>query len=141
LRDNEAICGKIKTPIALMISRIAKEDTPRGSGSELMSSGGRKVGIAGATKNAKMLIGGCGSIESRVGAEGIQSLSGELVKQVCGSVKCLNPKPCRQRGPKQERADDIGGGMNYALSFTVLRESVGARHPQAHAMGEEKRAR
>jgi ABC-type hemin transport system substrate-binding protein len=61
-----------------------------------MSSGGGKVWIAGTTENAKVLIGGCGAIESHVGAEGVQSLGGESVEQICGSVERLDPKTSRQ---------------------------------------------
>jgi hypothetical protein len=45
-RDDQAICGEIKAAIAFVIRRVAKEDTPGGSGAELMGSGGGGVRIA-----------------------------------------------------------------------------------------------
>jgi hypothetical protein len=49
-RDDQAVCGEIKAVIAFVIQRVAKEDTPGGSGAKLMWSGGGSVGIARTTK-------------------------------------------------------------------------------------------
>jgi hypothetical protein len=51
-RDDQAVCGEIKAAIAFVIRRVAKEDTPGGSGAELMGSGGGDVRI---TRTAKHL--------------------------------------------------------------------------------------
>jgi hypothetical protein len=39
-RDNQTVYGEIKAAIAFVIRRVAKEDTPGGSGAGLMESGG-----------------------------------------------------------------------------------------------------
>ena len=49
-RNNQTVCGEIKAAIAFVIRRVAKEDTPGGSGAELMGSGGG-VGITRTTKH------------------------------------------------------------------------------------------
>ena len=41
---------------------------------------------------------------------------------------------------KQEGAHNVVDGTNDALSLTVLRRSIGARHAQVCTMGEEERA-
>jgi hypothetical protein len=49
-RDGQTVCGEIKAAIAFVIRRVAKEDTPGGSGAELMGRGGGGVRI---TRTAK----------------------------------------------------------------------------------------
>jgi hypothetical protein len=51
-RDDQAICGEIKAAIAFVIRRVAKEDTPGGSGAELMGSGGGGVRITRTAKHS-----------------------------------------------------------------------------------------
>jgi hypothetical protein len=51
-RDDQAVCGEIKAAIAFVIRRVVKEDTPGGSGAELMGSGGGGVRIARTTKHS-----------------------------------------------------------------------------------------
>jgi hypothetical protein len=51
-RDDQAVCGEIKAVIAFVIRRVAKEDTPGGSGAELMGSGGGGVRITRTAKHS-----------------------------------------------------------------------------------------
>jgi hypothetical protein len=51
-RDNQAVCGEIKAAIAFVVRRVAKEDTPGGSGAELMGSGGGGVRITCTAKHS-----------------------------------------------------------------------------------------
>jgi hypothetical protein len=51
-RDDQAVCGEIKAAIAFVIRRVAKEDTPGGSGAELMGSGGGGVRITRTTNHS-----------------------------------------------------------------------------------------
>ena len=47
---------KIKTEIALVVKRIAKEYTQGGTRSEFISGGGGKVGVALTPKDAQVVI-------------------------------------------------------------------------------------
>jgi hypothetical protein len=51
-RDDQAVYGEIKAAIAFVIRRVAKEDTPDGSGTELMGSGGGGVRITRTAKHS-----------------------------------------------------------------------------------------
>jgi hypothetical protein len=51
-RDDQAVCGEVKAVIAFVIRRVAKEDTPGGSGAVLIGSGGGGVRITRTTKNS-----------------------------------------------------------------------------------------
>jgi hypothetical protein len=48
---------EVKATVPLVVRRVTKEKTG-GVGKELVRSGGGGVGIAGTTKNSKVLIGG-----------------------------------------------------------------------------------
>jgi hypothetical protein len=63
-RDDQAVCGEVKTPIAFVISGVAKEDTPGGQRGELMWCGGSSVKVTCAAEDAEVLIRGCGYEES-----------------------------------------------------------------------------
>jgi hypothetical protein len=49
---------EVKATVPLVVRRVTKEKTASGVGKELVRSGGGGVGIAGTTKNSKVLIGG-----------------------------------------------------------------------------------
>jgi hypothetical protein len=51
-RDDQAVCGEIKTVIAFVIRRVAKEDTPGEPGAKLMGSGGGGVRITRIAKHS-----------------------------------------------------------------------------------------
>lgn len=55
-------------------------------------------------------------------------------------MKRLNPGGRERRILEQEGANNIVGGTNDALSFTVPGKGVGAGHMQVDAMSEEERA-
>jgi hypothetical protein len=38
-KDDQSVCGEIKTPISFMVGRLAKKDTPGASRGELMWRG------------------------------------------------------------------------------------------------------
>jgi hypothetical protein len=52
---------EIKVAIAFVVGRVAQEDTLGRAWGELMWHGGRRVRLARTTKDAHMLIGGCGT--------------------------------------------------------------------------------
>jgi hypothetical protein len=59
-RDDDAVGGKVQTPVPLVVRRVAKEQTAGGARRKLMRSGSRSVRVAGTAEHAKVVIGrGC----------------------------------------------------------------------------------
>ena len=106
-----------------------------------MWSGGREIGVAGAPKYTKMLIRGCGAEESEVGSGSVAGLRGKAVQEVRGGVESLSPVASWKGSLEQQRAHDIVGGADHALSLAVLGGGVGTRHPELDAVGEKEGAR
>jgi hypothetical protein len=77
--------------IAFVIGRVAQEDTSGGSRGELMGRGGGDVRIICTTKDAEVLVRGCGAKESNMRAGSTDRLRGETVQQIHGGVEPLNP--------------------------------------------------
>jgi hypothetical protein len=61
--NDDPVSGEVKTPVALVIRWITKESTESRARGKLVRSGGRKVGIAGAPKRSKIMIGGEAAME------------------------------------------------------------------------------
>jgi hypothetical protein len=55
-RDDQAVCGEIKTMVAFVIGGVAEEDTPGRARSKLMRRGSSSVRVTRTTKNSEMLI-------------------------------------------------------------------------------------
>ena len=64
---------------------------------------GGHIGIAGAPKNSKMIIGGLGRVEGGVWCREGEGFSGEPVHKVCRSVKGFDPVDQRETRLEQER--------------------------------------
>jgi hypothetical protein len=64
----------------------------------------------------------------------------EEVKEVGVIVKALSLVASRKGILEQQRAHDIVGGMNHALSLVVLWGRVGTRHPKLDTVRKEKGA-
>ena len=62
---------------------------------------------------------------------------GELVEEVGGCVKGIDPVAGRKRRLEEKAADHVGGGANHALGPTVLGRGVRARETQLNATSEE----
>jgi hypothetical protein len=73
-----------------VISRVAQEDTSGGPRGELMGRGGGDVRITCTTKDAEVLVRGCGAKESDMRAGSTDRLHGETV-QIHGGVEPLRP--------------------------------------------------
>lgn len=58
MEDNDAVGRDIKTLVSLMVKRVSEEDTPSETRCKFVGSNRGKVGIASATKNTKVFIGG-----------------------------------------------------------------------------------
>jgi hypothetical protein len=52
VRDEDAVGGKVKAPIPLMIGRIAEENAQGGARGKFVGSGGGEVRVASAPKRA-----------------------------------------------------------------------------------------
>jgi hypothetical protein len=55
-RDDQAVCGEIKTMVAFVIGGVAEEDTSGRARSKLMRRGSSSVRVTHTTKNSEMLI-------------------------------------------------------------------------------------
>jgi hypothetical protein len=105
-----------------------------------MGGSGGSVGIAGTTEHVKVVVGGGGAIQGKVGSGMAHLLRGEAVEEMGGGVQGLCPVAGRERRLKEEAADHIGSGVNDAFGPTVLGRGVGARVTQLDAVGEKERA-
>jgi hypothetical protein len=78
-----------KTLVPFVITRVIEEDTTGGARGKFMVSNGRKVRIAGTTKNTKMVVGWSGAKKSKVGCRGVNHLSRKSTKEIDGCVETL----------------------------------------------------
>jgi hypothetical protein len=124
--DNDAVWGKVKTSIPLVLRGVTEEDTPGRAWSELVGSDGREVGVAGTPEDTKVHIGGGGAKEGKVRRGGGDCFGREEVEEIGGGVKALNPVAGWKRRMEQG-AHDIVGGANHALDLAILRGGVGYR--------------
>jgi hypothetical protein len=90
-RDNDAVRGKVKTSVPLVLRGVAEEDTLRRAWSEFVGSDGREVGVASTPEDTKVRIGGSGTKEGKVRRRGGYCFGGEEVEEISGGVKTLNP--------------------------------------------------
>ena len=87
--------GKIITPIPLMVRIVFEEDATSRTRCELVRCGGRDVGIAGAPKDSKVIIGARGGKESKVRCRSANCLGRKTVEEVGGDVQGLYPEARR----------------------------------------------
>jgi hypothetical protein len=86
-RDDDVVCGEIKTSVTFMVSGVFEKNTSGGLRCQFMSGFGEEIRIAGTTEHAQVLIGGDDSMEGEVWAGRADRLGGEAVQQICGSVE------------------------------------------------------
>jgi hypothetical protein len=77
MRDDQVICGEVKTLIAFVVGGVAKQDTPVGPKGELMWCGGDSVRVTCAAEDAEVLVRGCRLEESDMRADNTGHLCGE----------------------------------------------------------------
>jgi len=58
--------------------------------------------------------------------------------EVSGGVQALGPQASRKRGLKEKSTHGVVGGANHALSLTVLRGGIRARHAQLDTVREKE---
>jgi hypothetical protein len=137
-RDDQTICGEIKTAITFVIIGVGKEDTPGRAMSELMRCGCSSVRVTRAAENWEMLIGGHGPEKGNVQTHNINSLCRKVVQEVCSCVQSFSPITSRKGSLDKQSADDIVNGMNDTFGFTILRGYVWARHPELCDIRQEE---
>jgi hypothetical protein len=103
-----------------------------------MRSGGGEIRIASVPKDTEMIVGGVGAEESKVRSGVSNRLGGQTIEEVGGSGESLSPVVSRKGGLKEQRAHDIIRYANHALSPTVLRGRVGARHTKVDTTGKKE---
>jgi hypothetical protein len=59
--DDETVYREIKAVIDFVVGRVVQEDTPGRAWGELTWRNGSRVRVARTTKDAQMLVGGCGT--------------------------------------------------------------------------------
>jgi hypothetical protein len=126
--DDDVVGGEIKTPITFVVSGVSKENTSGGPRCQFVSGFGGEIRIAGTTEHAQVLIGGGNSMEGEVWTDRTDCLGGEVIQQICGDVEPCYPVS-RNRSLKEQGTQHIIDGVKDAFGFTVLRRSVGTRHP------------
>lgn len=87
-----------------------------------------------------VLIGGLGPKESKVRSRKIKRFGWQNIEEVGGGTESCSPKGGRYVSLEKEGANDIVSSVNNAFSFTILGRSVGARHSEMNAMGQEESA-
>jgi hypothetical protein len=140
-RDDDTVCGEIKTSVALVIGRVAEEDAQCGARCKFMRSDNGEVGIASASERAHVMVGGKSAIESKEGGAHLEGFGGEAVDGESGRGKGITPIGRRHGDLKKEGASDIVESAKYAFSFAILLGGVGARHPKRYTFGKEESTR
>jgi hypothetical protein len=141
LRDDDIVGGEIKTPATFVVSRVSEENTFGGPRCQFVGSFGEEIGLGGRTEHAQVLIGGVDTMEGEVWASHANHLGGEVVQQICGGVEPFYQVASLNRSLKKQGAQHIINGAEDPLGFTILRRSVGTRHPQKYPFGGEECAR
>ena len=90
-----------------------------------MAGCSRQVGVAFATEDAKMIIGGRSPKKGMVRGGGSKRLGGQNVDEVGGCLQGFDLGGWKGR-LKQKAANNIVDGTDDALSLTVLGRGVGA---------------
>jgi hypothetical protein len=133
---HDTISGKSKAAIPFVVRGIADEDTPIGMRIKPMWGYRRHVGIAGILKDPDMFIGRRCIVENSVRIGGSDGFCWKTVQQICDGVETLYPILWWHGSLKWENANNVVGGAQHTLSFTILRRGVWAVHPEVHAMSK-----
>jgi hypothetical protein len=100
-----------------------------------------KLGVASIPRNPEMLVGRWCVVEGGVRTWGNDIFCRKTVQQVCGGAETLYPILWWHESLKHQTANNVVGGAQHMLNFTVLRRGVWAGHPEVHAMTKEKLSR
>jgi hypothetical protein len=106
-----------------------------------VSGFGGEIRIVGTTEHAQVLIGGGDSMEGEVWTGRTDRLGGEAVQQICCGVEPFYPIASQNRSLKEQGTQHIIDGAKDTFGFTILRRSVGTRHPQKYPFGGKEYTR
>jgi len=123
--DDDAVCGEVEAPVALVVKRIANKGAQGRSWSELVRSGGGEVGVAGAPKSPKVMVGGESAMESEKRSAHVQGLGWETIDEEGGGGKGIGPVGGGHGCLEEQGASDIVDGAKHALGFAILLRGVG----------------
>jgi hypothetical protein len=137
-RDDDAVGGKVQTPIPLVVRGVAKEEAAGGARRKLMRGSSGSVRVASTAEHAKVVVGGGCAVQGEVGSRVAHRLGGKTVEKVGASVHGLCPVASRERCLEEKAADHICGGANHVFGPAVLGRSVRAREMQLDAAMSEK---
>ena len=90
-RDDDPVGDGVKAAVSFMVGRVAEKDAQGGVRCELVASYGRQVWIAGAPKDAEVIVGRQRANEGEVRCDKLEHLYGKDVEKVCSSGKSLGP--------------------------------------------------
>jgi hypothetical protein len=124
--DDDAMGGEVKTTIALVVRRVAKEEAASGAWRQLMWSSSGSVRVAGTSEHAEVVVGGGCAVQGEVGGGVAHRLRWEAVEEVGGGVQGLCPVAGRERRLEEKASNHVGGGANHELCPAVLGGGVGA---------------
>jgi hypothetical protein len=124
-----------------VVSGVSDENTSVRPGCQFVSGFGREIRIVGTTEHAQVLLGGGDSMEGEVRVGRADCLCGEVVQYMCGSVEPFYLVASWNKSLKKQGTRHIINGAEDALGFTILRRSVGTKHPQKYPFGGEECAR
>jgi hypothetical protein len=65
--DDDSIGGEVKTPVTLVIRRVADEHTQSSAWGKFVGSSGSEVWVAGAPESSEIVVGGMGAMKCEVG--------------------------------------------------------------------------
>jgi hypothetical protein len=100
-RNDDTICGEIKTSIAFVVGRITKEDTLGRAGSEFVRCSSSDIRVAGTTKNPKMITWWNCAKESNIRTDGLYSFGRKAIQKIGGCVQTFNPILSRKGSLKE----------------------------------------
>lgn len=90
-RYDDAVSVEVKAPITLVVGRVANEDAQRGSRGKFVGGGGGEVGIARATKRAKIVIGWEGAMKGKERGAHVEGFCGKAIYDMGGGGKGICP--------------------------------------------------
>ena len=125
-RDDQSVGREVKAAVSFMMSRVSQKNTHGGLGRKFVAGCSRQVGVAFATEDAKMIIGGRSPKKGMVRGGGSNRLGGQNVDEVGGCLQGFDPEGGWKGCLKQKAANNIVDGTDDALSLTVLGRGVGA---------------
>ena len=103
-----------------------------------MRGSGREIRVAGTPEDTKVIVGGRGAKESKVGGGVTNRLGEEAVERIGSSTQPLSLVAGCKGGLEKQGTHDVVRGADHAFSPAVLIRGIGARHRQLNVVGEKE---